>query len=151
MSKTKDELLAEAKAAGVTADESMTNAEIQDVIDGAANETPGHDPEGGGALPDIGAEPTTEGGPVDANMNPGDRPGTDVQPRTAGLPDPAKYGEMSAFRFAERHPPAVDSVVAEDGKTLRWVDPDAVPGTIGDSAEETIKALRNTPAVQVDD
>lgn len=37
MSKTKDELLDEAAEAGVEADESMTNAEIQAAIDGAAS------------------------------------------------------------------------------------------------------------------
>lgn len=87
-------------------------------------------------------------GKVDANNvdEAGQVIGTEVAPQTETVnakadPNPHPSDAGSSHRYAERHGGATLTTTDEEGRTLTWRDPDAVPGTVGDDPEETIRAV----------
>jgi hypothetical protein len=92
---------------------------------------------------------TIESNPVDGRADLGTAPGTDQHPRTKGLPEPESSTVGSGYRFAEKVGATVAPHTTDDGKTLTWTDPDAVPGTVGDDPGETMEALAGAGAAAV--
>lgn len=83
----------------------------------------------------------------------GEYVGTDEKPQTDTVntkADPFPHQPETGHRYAEKHGGGKVTAKSDDGESLTWVDPDAVPGTIGDDAEETMKALHaaGSPAVR---
>lgn len=81
--------------------------------------------------------------------------GTEEAPQVETVnakPDPNPHGEATSHRYAERQGGKQPSTTDDDGNKLTWVDPDAVPGTVGDDPEETIRAVAAAggAAVKVD-
>jgi hypothetical protein len=78
--------------------------------------------------------------------------GTDVAPLTETVnakADPHPHQPETGHRYGEKHGGSF-TATSDDGKKLTWTDPDAVPGTIGDSAEETMKALHSAGSAAVE-
>ena len=96
---------------------------------------------------------TVRSGDVEGRADLGTGPGTDEAPRTEGLPDKESTSVGSGYRFAEKIGATVQTHEDDEGRTLTWTDPDAVPGTVGDDPVETVKALAaaGSPAVKVED
>lgn len=150
----KKDLLKEAEDRGITGlTDKNTVKEIEAAL--AAAPTPADPGTAGGSDDPV----VTPQGEVDDNNvdEAGTVIGTEVEPQTETVnakadPHP-DYPEGSSHRHAERFGDgAVLSTTSEDGKTLTWTDPDAVPGTIGDDPEETMRALAaaGSPSVKVE-
>lgn len=80
-----------------------------------------------------------------ANRNKdGDYVGTEEAPQVETVnasPDPHPHQPETGHRYAEKHGGGTTTAKSDDGTSLEWVDPDAVPGTVGDDPEETIRAV----------
>lgn len=79
--------------------------------------------------------------------------GTDEQPLTDTVnteADPHPNQPENGHRYGERHGGNY-TAEGDDGETLTWTDPDAVPGTVGDTPEDSIRAVASAglPAVEV--
>ena len=96
----------------------------------------------------------TDGDAVDTNVNDanvnkdGTYVGTEDAPQQPLSPntdaDPFPHEPTTGHRLGEKLGGEFTTTVAEgedEGKTLTWNDPDAIPGTVGDDPEETMRAL----------
>ena len=84
--------------------------------------------------------------------------GTEESPLTETVnadPDPNGLEPTgSSHRHAEKQGQTEYTATTEDGKTITWTDPDAIPGTVGDSVEQTLRAAAagsNPQSVKVEE
>jgi hypothetical protein len=163
MAKTKKELLAEARALGLTdVDDKTTNADLEAAIaekqeqdernpPPTTDETPDTDT-GEGDVPDeLDVDTDVDDNNVNAD---GTVVGTEDAPQTVTPnvePDPFPHYPETGHRMGEKFGEGALTTESDDGETLEWVDPDAIPGTVGDDPEETMRALHaaGSPAVKV--
>lgn len=155
-SKTKAELIADAHAAGYTdVDDSWTVADIEARL--AEPDAPAEGEQLTGAdASEAGLDVSTEGVNAENINAEGDYVGTEMVPQVEtpnANPDPNPHYPETGHRFAEKFSDGeAITAEAEDGTTLTWTDVDAIPGTIGDDPDETMRALHaaGSPSVKAE-